>query len=329
MITKEKFQRIHDVEQYLAYVPYDVARDCLYDGRSLYNGYVMGQPESFAETYDQIVYDHYRKTGPEAFSALEAMARSLHDHHMRRHVKDMLTARNPRRMVGVMGGHGLLRTDDMYRKIVLIAKRLTEGGFTMVTGGGPGAMEATHLGSWMAGRTVEEVDAALAMLQKAPKFDDERWLETALRVMLDYPQTEYQSLGIPTWLYGHEPATPFATHIAKFFDNSVREDLILTCSFGGIIYTPGSAGTMQEIFQDAVQNHYLSFGFASPMAFLGWKFWTDEMPVYPFLEKMQAEGKYKNLLLSISDEVDEVVQVLERFQSPQPPKGRERLVVRG
>jgi len=70
---------------------------------------------------------------------------------------------------------------------------------------------------------------------------------------------------------------------------------------------------MQEIFQDAVQNHYLSFGFASPMAFLGWKFWTDEMPVYPFLEKMQAEGKYRNLLLSISDEEDEIVQVLERF----------------
>ena len=130
-----------------------------------------------------------------------------------------------------------------------------------------------------------------------------------------YPQSDYVSLGIPTWLYGHEPSTPFATHIAKFFANSIREHNILTLPFGGIIYTPGSAGTMQEIFQDAVQNHYLSFGFPSPMIFLGTEFWTEEVPAYPLLQHLMKTGKYKNLSLALTDDSEEVIQHLLDFQS--------------
>ena len=132
--------------------------------------------------------------------------------------------------------------------------------------------------------------------------------------MRRYPQTQYVSLGIPTWLYGHEPSTPFATHIAKYFVNSVREDTILTVAFGGIIYTPGSAGTLQEIFQNAVQNHYLTFGFASPMIFMGRRFWTDDVPVYPMIQQMEEKGRYKNLLLTLTDDPAEIEQVLKDFQ---------------
>ena len=37
-------------------------------------------------------------------------------------------------------------------------------------------------------------------------------------------------------------------------------------------------------FQNAVQNHYLSFGFSSPMIFLGSKFWSADIPIYPLLQ---------------------------------------------
>ena len=181
-------------------------------------------------------------------------------------------------------------------------------------------MEATHLGAWMAGRSTEEVDDALKLMAVAPSYKDAKWLSTAWLVIKLYPQKQYHSLGIPTWLYGHEPSTPFATHIAKFFENSIREDDILTLAYGGIIYTPGSAGTLQEIFQDAVQNHYLSLGLSSPMIFMGRKFWTEEMPIYPLLESLAETGKYQNLLLSISDDIDEIVEELMRFRfTPQIP----------
>ena len=93
----------------------------------------------------------------------------------------------------------------------------------------------------------------------------------------------------------------------------MREDGLLTIAKGGIIYSPGSAGTLQEIFQEAVQNHYLSFGYASPMIFLGVDYWTDEMPIYPLLEHLMKKGKYKNLLLTLTDDEHCIVDTLERF----------------
>ena len=119
---------------------------------------------------------------------------------------------------------------------------------------------------------------------------------------------------------GHEPATPFATHIAKLFENSLREDSILTLAYGGIIYAPGSAGTMQEIFQDAVQNHYLSFGFSSPMVFLGRQFWTEEMPAYTLLSGMMQTGKYRNLLLTLSDDSQQIIAAIEAFREKAKSK---------
>ena len=64
-----------------------------------------------------------------------------------------------------------------------------------------------------------------------------------------------------------EPISQFASHIAKYFSNSIREDGMLAVATAGIVFAPGGAGTMQEIFQDAAQNAYRTFG-RSPMAFL-------------------------------------------------------------
>lgn len=180
-------------------------------------------------------------------------------------------------------------------------------------------MEATHFGAWMAGRSINEFDDALEMMKPAPTFHDEGWLRTAFEVRAKYPQTTYRSLGIPTWFYGHEPSTPFATDIAKFFFNSVREATLLTVAKGGIIYSPGSAGTLQEIFQDAAQNHYESVGYSSPMVFFGKDYFTNEIPVYPLLEDLLERGKYKCLLLSITDSKDEVINTILSFSETEPP----------
>ncbi len=287
----------------------------LYNAESLYKGYVQGNPDSYQDTYDCKVYQHYLAAGKQATGVKETLARILHDRSMNDAMNDFLKGFDERNVVGIMGGHGLSRTDEVYRKVVMTGKKLTEAGCLMVSGGGPGAMEATHLGAWMAGHEEKDVDEALQILSAAPSYKDELWLETAFRVMKLFPEPAYASLGVPTWLYGHEPATPFATHIAKYFDNSTREDNIITIAKGGIVYSPGSAGTMQEIFQDAVQNHYLSFGYASPMIFLGKEFWTEEMPVYRLMEHLIEKGKYNNLILHITDSVDEIVEEINEFRN--------------
>ncbi|MCQ2334526.1 MAG: hypothetical protein MJZ89_01675 [Paludibacteraceae bacterium] len=302
--------------------PYDLNRRYLYNADDLYLGISKG-PMCY---YDALVYSHYIAQGKQASTPYEQAARSIHDYAIQQLMLRFASLYPKEKMIGVMGGHQLLRTDAMFRQIVFLSKTLTEHGFVMVTGGGPGAMEATHLGAWLAGRSEQDVNDVLTALSAYPSFKDSKWLLSALDIMREYPQEKlpyqerlryrYESLAIPTWLYGHEPSTPFATHIAKFFDNSIREDAVLTLPFGGIIYTPGSAGTLQEIFQDAVQNHYLSFDISSPMIFLGKDFWMREVPVYPLLEDLMARGKYRNLKLSITDNSEDIIRSLTETINP-------------
>ena len=313
MISNAEFFAQRNLVDYLREVPFNVTPPGLYCAPSLY-GEMMKDCQCKC-CYDMEVYQHFLSKGKHPEDEMEMLARALHDFAIGHYLDEFLNGYDPRQVVGVMGGHGVLRTSAEYRQVVELSKELTERDTLMVTGGGPGVMEATHLGAWMAGRPMAEVDEALKILSEAPGFKDEGWLQTAFEVIRRYPQERYHSLGIPTWLYGHEPSAAFATDIAKYFDNSIRENTILTVAFGGIVFTPGSAGTMQEVFQEAVQNHYLSFGYASPMVFLGRKFWTEDIPVYPFLEQMMQEGRYKNLQLKLTDSSHEVVEELLRFRS--------------
>jgi hypothetical protein len=125
------------------------------------------------------------------------------------------------------------------------------------------------------------LDEAIEIIKKRPadgepgkEYADKDWLHRAWTVMEKFPipngtQDACKSIGIPTWLYGHEPPAPFATHIAKYFANSVREDGLLAIARHGVIFAPGSAGTTQEVFQDAAQNHYANQGVYSPMIMFG------------------------------------------------------------
>ncbi|MBR5041846.1 MAG: hypothetical protein IKX67_01260 [Bacteroidales bacterium] len=292
---------------------YSTFRGKLYTSAELYEGYDPEHEESFATCFDTRVYNDFIEKGKQCNEIRETLGRTLHDRAIEDAMADFLSRYGERQVVAIMGGHAIKRTDAEYRKVVFISKALTEKGKLMASGGGPGAMEATHLGAWMAGRPSEEVDEALSIMAEAPTFRDPGWLRTAFEVKSRFPQSRYRSLGIPTWFYGHEPATPFATDIAKYFQNSMREDILLTIAKGGIIYTPGSAGTLQEIFQDAAQNHYKTVGLSSPMVFLGKDFFSREVPVYPLLETLMANGRYTDLLLTITDSQDEAVEAIMSF----------------
>lgn len=315
MITNLDFEPAR-LGNYMEFVPYITTMEELYTAETLYDGFIPGKKDSFAECYDQRVYAHFLETGKRTNNPLELMTRAVHDHCMTRELNRFLERYEKKKVVGVMGGNAMKRTDEAYRKIVDISKSLTEKGSLMVSGGGSGAMEAAALGALMAGYDDNAVDDAMKMLSVAPCYHSKGYMHAAFAVLERYPHIgDYECLTIPTWLYGHEPTNPFATRIAKYFDNSIREDTLLTIAYGGIIFTPGSAGTMQEVFQEAVQNHYLTLGFASPMIFVDKQFWTEEMPVYTLLDQLSRKGRYQNLLLHLTDDPNDVVEEILKFQN--------------
>lgn len=314
------------IAEYMRSVPYVVNPQELYTTATLYEGLRPERPETFAECYDQRVYHHFIEHGKVTEDPLEALARTMHDFFIMQCLKRLLSGYDKCRVVAVMGGNAMRRDDEGYERVARISKGLTEQGSLMVSGGGSGAMEATGFGAWMAGRSEAEFLDALSRLRAVPAQQDEGYLSVAFDILARYPQTSYRNLSIPTWLYGHEWTSPFATDIAKLFENSVREDTLLTVAYGGIIYAPGRAGTIQEVFQEAVQNHYLTFGFASPMVFLDSEFWTRTTPFYPLLVDLMDRGIYKNLLLSLADEPEDAIRTITEFQqshiTPQAMEGQ-------
>ena len=298
-------------------LPYKAFRNSLYCPEDLTEGFKLGEPDSIDNMFDTTVFNHFVNTGRSKPSGIyESFARRLHDHSITDAKDDFIEGK---KVVAVMGGHAVKRNEKEFKDVALLSKILTEHGYVLSSGGGPGAMEATHFGAWFAGRDEGDLNNGLEIVSRHPDYKDKyNWMFSALEVKEKFPLIEVngklpQSLGIPTWVYGHEPPTIFATHIAKYFANSVREDGLLAIAHHGVVFTPGSAGTVQEIFQDGAQNHYRTSGVISPMVFFGKDFWTNKLPAYDLLLKVSSGRDYQKMV-TITDSIDEAVEFI--FNNP-------------
>jgi predicted Rossmann-fold nucleotide-binding protein len=116
------------------------------------------------------------------------------------------------------------------------------------------------------------------------------------------------SLGIPTWFYGHEPPNLFATAIAKYFRNATREAILLQVCDAGIVFLPGAGGTVQEIFQDACENYYAAPESVAPMVLVGTTYWTETLPAWPLLRAL-ARGRAMESHVHLVETVDQAAEL--------------------
>ncbi|WP_434971412.1 LOG family protein [Micromonospora peucetia] len=325
-------------------LPYPTQPSHLYTAEELAAGFAEG---GFAGMYDTRVYEHFRAHGGALPDVREALGQRLHDHGVDNALADAtrawLATHGPQSVVGIMGGHAVPRGSAPYRTAAVLGWELARADRLVVTGGGPGVMEAANLGAHLALRPAEDLDAAIDLLAAAPDFTDhDRYTAAALRVRELYGRpvalprpraadpgsvsradsaalasgdvdwARAGGLAIPTWLYGHEPANLFAGRIAKYFSNAIREDTILRLARGGIVFAPGRAGTVQEVFQAATKTYYGTDGASGAYVFLDRAYWTDELPVESLLRPLLGASPFGDLSATVhlTDDVHEAVRVL-------------------
>jgi predicted Rossmann-fold nucleotide-binding protein len=264
--------------------------------------------EDCGETLDDRIASWFTSSSPTSLPDLTV--RALHDAAVDAAVARFVAGR---RMVGVMGGHALARDAALYRTVADLGRTLTRDGFSVTTGGGPGAMEAANLGAWFAPFDDGQLDRAMEVLTRAPVYatDPDRHVEATLEVRRRWPEGAV-SLGVPTWVYADEPTAGFATHIAKYFTNSIREDGLLAIARSGVIYTPGGAGTEQEIFTDTAQNSLTLYQVRSPMVFLDRHHFEVEHPELVAAARRQASTFGWDDLITVCDDPFEAAAFVAR-----------------
>ncbi len=163
-------------------------------------------------------------------------------------------------------------------------------------------MEASNMGAYFSTYSLEDLEEAIQCIQKSPSYTDVSYEKLAQDIINKYPDGA-ESLAIPTWFYGHEPSNAFSKYIAKYFSNAVREDNLLAICLHGIIYCPGSAGTIQEVFTDAAQNHYSTYDYVSPMVFFGTNYFSEKLPAIQLLKKLSEKKTYSDYLFYSDDQL--------------------------
>jgi predicted Rossmann-fold nucleotide-binding protein len=233
---------------------YAAGRDRLYTVDELMAGYRSDAP---MQSLDARLAAHVRACGIPPSDVGEAIAQVVHDQGVDQAMRAFVAASvaDGRHIAGVMGGSSTPRDAPAYRLAAQTAKALSEAGFLVATGGGLGIMEAGNLGAYFAGRPSEELHAAIDELSRCPTYRgrEAEYIDTARLVAARRPAGA-PSLAVATWRYDGEPISQFATHIAKLFQNAVREDGLLSIADAGVAYFEGGFGTLQEIFQDLAMN---------------------------------------------------------------------------
>ena len=280
------------------HAPVDPERTTLYRPEELYDA------PAYVDSLDARAYSWSR----EEHTRERARVQALHDFGIDEALDAWIVGRH---MVGVMGGHAARRGDTTYLEAARLGHALGQA-HVVATGGGPGAMEAANLGAWLASYSPDVVHTAIEELAVVPGFAPsiQDWMVTAMAVRAGYAdRPRPTSLGIPTWFYGHEPPNLFCDVIAKYFRNATREAILLEICDAGVVFLPGAAGTVQEVFQDACENYYATPDRVAPMVLLGSAYWTEVLPAWPLLRSL-ARGTPMEGHVHLVDSVDEVAMLV-------------------
>ena len=174
-------------------------------------------------------------------------------------------------------GSARTKPDDKYYQLAEnIAKNLSDNGYGVITGGGPGIMEAANKGAYNAGGTSVGLNIELPFEQH-----DNPYIDNDKSIDFDY-----------------------------FF---VRKVMFVKYSQGFVVM-PGGFGTLDELFEaiTLIQTHKIG---KFPIILVGKKFWSGliDWIKETLLNSHNNISKEDLNLLNIVDTENEVIEILNEF----------------
>ena len=188
--------------------------------------------------------------------------------------------------VTIYGSARIGADDELYTQTEEIARRLGELGFSIITGGGPGVMEAANKGALKAGVT---------------------------------------SVGLNIELPEEQACNPYATKSITFNHFFVRKVMLVKYAIAFIIM-PGGLGTLDELTEvlTLIQTHKIK---PFPLLLFNSSYWKGFL--YWLESSVLARGYISEddfNLVRVCDQLDEVVEAVQRWYIKQEVVGRKVLL---
>jgi len=178
--------------------------------------------------------------------------------------------------VSIFGSARTKPDEEYYKLSVAIAEKIVENGYGVITGGGPGIMEAGNKGAHLAGGTSVGLNIDLPFEQH-----DNPYIDSDKSIDFDY-----------------------------FF---VRKVMFVKYSQGFVVL-PGGFGTLDELFESItlIQTHKID---KFPIILVGTEYWQGlfDWIKNTLLEKFNTISPGDIDLLHLVDTGDEVLEVLNNF----------------
>jgi hypothetical protein len=188
--------------------------------------------------------------------------------------------------VTIYGSARLRAEDELYAKTEEIAHRLGQVGFSIITGGGPGVMEAANKGALKAG-------------------------VTSVGLNIDLPEEQV--------------CNPYSTKSITFSHFFVRKVMLVKYATAFIIM-PGGLGTLDELTEvlTLMQTHKIRPFPVLLFDSQYWKGFLDWLKSFVLAKEFISEDDLN--LLRICDNTDEVVEAVQRWYIRQEIVGRRVLL---
>ena len=188
--------------------------------------------------------------------------------------------------VTIYGSARLRAEDELYAQTEEIANRLGQMGFTIITGGGPGVMEAANKGALKAGAT---------------------------------------SVGLNIDLPEEQVCNPYTTKSITFNHFFVRKVMLVKYATAFIIM-PGGLGTLDELTEvlSLMQTHKIRP--FPVLLFNGqyWEGFLDWLKSSVLVREFISESDLN--LLRVCDHIDEIIEAVEKWHIKQEIVGKKALL---